>query len=101
MFFGFFGEKDKCYNVFGNITSYSIVQQMILYKQIFGWLTSSSSTREEKSKSSHTFKEFSWLAQDDSESLTKIITYLNYCRMLCACSVEHIALFQVDTSLRN
>ena len=78
-----------------------MVQQMILYKQIFGWLTFSSSTREEKYKSSHIFKEFSWLAQDDSESLTKIITYLNYCKMLCACSVEHIALFQVDTSLRN
>ena len=33
---------------------------------------------------------FSWLALDNSESLTKTATY-NHCRMLCTCSMEHIA----------
>ena len=40
---------------------------------------------------------FSWLAQGEGKFLIKTATYLNYCRMLCACFIERVALFQVGT----
>ena len=57
------------YSVIPQATTY-IVLQMLLYKQIFGWLVLNDSTREERCKTVH-FQEFSWLAQEDSESLTR------------------------------
>ena len=65
---------------------------MLMYKSSFGWLALNGSTREESCKTVHFIGIFM------GESQTAI--YLNYFRMLCTYSVEHIAIFQVGISLR-
>ena len=69
-----------------------LVLQMLLRQRILVDLQLAGTTQEERCQSS---TDFSWLMY--SESLTKTATYLNYYRILCTYSTEHIA--KVGTSL--
>ena len=97
----FFTEKENSVIIYSVIPQATAVWQMLLYKWNFSWLMLSCRTREEKYKNSTSSRNFHSLHKTTGgESLTKTATYLNYCRMLCTYSIEHIALFQVSTILR-
>ena len=100
-FSDFFTEKENSVIIYSVIPQATAVWQMLLYKWNFSWLMLSCRTREEKCKNSTSSRNFHSLHKTTGgESLTKTATYLNYCRMLCTYSIEHIALFQVGTSLK-
>ena len=73
----FFHRERKCYNVFGDTTSYTIVWQMLLDKWIFSWITLNGNAKYERCKKSTVFSNFHglhklrqrWISDQDSSLL--------------------------------